>query len=337
MLGEPSRDRAAERREATRREIIDVAWEMAQEKGLAEFTLRDVAARVGMRAPSIYTHFESKHAIYDAMFGQGWTEYEQLAQAQLADLPPGSARRGAPSCAVVLRLRGRQPRAPPAPEPAHDPWIRAQPGVLRARGPGGGDGTTALSRPRPERHGRLRHLGRDGRRPDQPAAGQRPRWHAVVGAAGPGHRHLGRRCRPSPGPVDPTSADRTPTGPASSDPGRRGAPHEHHHQRPGPAATPSRPRSRGRPRCGWPRRSTSASQTPSTPSRPTDWTRPTDCTAWDVRQLVAHIAGMANVRLDPAGDGAPDAGGQGPPTAGPGTRRRPDRGPGRGARPPGAR
>ena len=25
-----------------------------------------------------------------------------------------------------------------------------------------------------------------------------------------------------------------------------------------------------------------------------DWTRPTDCTEWDVRQLVAHIAGQAN-------------------------------------------
>lgn len=27
--------------------------------------------------------------------------------------------------------------------------------------------------------------------------------------------------------------------------------------------------------------------------QPEDWTRPTDCIAWDVRQLVAHIAGMA--------------------------------------------
>ena len=26
-----------------------------------------------------------------------------------------------------------------------------------------------------------------------------------------------------------------------------------------------------------------------------DWTRPTDCRAWDVRQLVAHIAGQANL------------------------------------------
>ncbi len=27
--------------------------------------------------------------------------------------------------------------------------------------------------------------------------------------------------------------------------------------------------------------------------QPYHWTRPTDCTAWDVRQLVAHVAGMA--------------------------------------------
>lgn len=88
MLDTPNRDRNAERREAIRREIVDAAWALAQEKGLAEFTLRDVAEKVGMRAPSLYTHFESKHAIYDAMFGQGWTDYEQLALAEFADLPP---------------------------------------------------------------------------------------------------------------------------------------------------------------------------------------------------------------------------------------------------------
>lgn len=88
MLGSPSRDRVAERREETRREIVEAAWALADEKGLAEFTLRDVAERVGMRAPSLYTHFGSKHAIYDAMFGQAWAEYEQVARAELADLPP---------------------------------------------------------------------------------------------------------------------------------------------------------------------------------------------------------------------------------------------------------
>jgi uncharacterized protein (TIGR03083 family) len=32
---------------------------------------------------------------------------------------------------------------------------------------------------------------------------------------------------------------------------------------------------------------------------PDGWTRPTDCTAWDVRQLVAHIAGMAKFASTP--------------------------------------
>jgi AcrR family transcriptional regulator len=87
VLDLPRRDRVAERREATRGEILQAAWDLAQEQGLAEFTLRDLAERVGMRAPSLYTHFESKHAIYDAMFGQAWSDYEQVALAELADLP----------------------------------------------------------------------------------------------------------------------------------------------------------------------------------------------------------------------------------------------------------
>ena len=87
MLDHPRRDRVAERREATRAEILQVAWELAPQQGLAEFTLRDLAERVGMRAPSLYTHFASKHAIYDAMFGQAWSDYERVALAELADLP----------------------------------------------------------------------------------------------------------------------------------------------------------------------------------------------------------------------------------------------------------
>jgi AcrR family transcriptional regulator len=87
MLVIPKRDRVAERREAARAEILATAWELAEEKGLAAFTLRDLAERVGMRAPSLYTHFESKNAIYDAMFGQAWSDYEQVAFAELTELP----------------------------------------------------------------------------------------------------------------------------------------------------------------------------------------------------------------------------------------------------------
>jgi AcrR family transcriptional regulator len=76
MLGTPKRNRIAERRAATRREILDAAWALARESGLTQLTLRDVADRVGMQAPSLYGHFASKMAIYDAMFGEAWGEYE---------------------------------------------------------------------------------------------------------------------------------------------------------------------------------------------------------------------------------------------------------------------
>lgn len=74
MLGTPKRNRLTERRELAQREILDAAWAVAREKGLAQITLREVADRVGMRAPSLYSHFDSKNAIYDAMFGQAWSE-----------------------------------------------------------------------------------------------------------------------------------------------------------------------------------------------------------------------------------------------------------------------
>lgn len=87
MLDSPKRDRRVERREAVRAEILEAAWELAGQKGLAEFTLRDLAERVSMRAPSLYTHFESKNAIYDAMFGQAWSDCEKVVLAELAELP----------------------------------------------------------------------------------------------------------------------------------------------------------------------------------------------------------------------------------------------------------
>jgi len=71
MIEEPTRDRRAERREATRTEILDAAWALARSEGLAGVSLRDIAAKIGMRPPSLYWYFDSKHAIYDAMFADG--------------------------------------------------------------------------------------------------------------------------------------------------------------------------------------------------------------------------------------------------------------------------
>jgi AcrR family transcriptional regulator len=72
--GLPPRNRRAERNAATRREILDAAWDLVREEGLAAVSMRELGARVGMRAQSLYVYFPSKHAIYDAMFGEANVE-----------------------------------------------------------------------------------------------------------------------------------------------------------------------------------------------------------------------------------------------------------------------
>jgi AcrR family transcriptional regulator len=87
MVGSPNRDRQAERREATRREILATAWEIAHESGLVSVTLREIAARIGMQPPSLYSHFASKNAIYDAMFGQAWRDFRAVLEKEAASFP----------------------------------------------------------------------------------------------------------------------------------------------------------------------------------------------------------------------------------------------------------
>jgi AcrR family transcriptional regulator len=75
VLDLPKRDRRAERREATKAEIVEAAWELCAAEGLAGLSLRDLASRVGMQAPSLYSYFASKHDIYDAMFAEGYSQF----------------------------------------------------------------------------------------------------------------------------------------------------------------------------------------------------------------------------------------------------------------------
>jgi AcrR family transcriptional regulator len=75
------RDRRAERREATRAEILAAAQEVMREHGVAGLSLRDLGQRVGMRAQSLYSYFDSKEAIYDALFAEGFRQYLDLRRA----------------------------------------------------------------------------------------------------------------------------------------------------------------------------------------------------------------------------------------------------------------
>jgi AcrR family transcriptional regulator len=80
------RDRRAERRADTLREIVDAAWALAAERGLTGWPLKDVADAVGMRTPSLYVYVDSKNALYDVMFDDGYRKlllvYEALPRGE---------------------------------------------------------------------------------------------------------------------------------------------------------------------------------------------------------------------------------------------------------------
>ncbi|HVE98647.1 MAG TPA: TetR/AcrR family transcriptional regulator [Mycobacteriales bacterium] len=75
MLGTENSDWRADRRAAAAEAIVQAAWELARESGLAGLSLRDLARKLGMAAPSLYSYFDSKHAIYDAMYADGWRAF----------------------------------------------------------------------------------------------------------------------------------------------------------------------------------------------------------------------------------------------------------------------
>jgi AcrR family transcriptional regulator len=61
----------AERKERRVAEIVSAAWDLARTQGIGGFSLHALAREVGIRQPSLYAHFDSKHALYDAMFADG--------------------------------------------------------------------------------------------------------------------------------------------------------------------------------------------------------------------------------------------------------------------------
>jgi AcrR family transcriptional regulator len=66
----------ARRRQATIDEVLAAARDLAREHGLASISMRELGARVGLHASSLYQYFPSKDAIYDALFAQGHRELQ---------------------------------------------------------------------------------------------------------------------------------------------------------------------------------------------------------------------------------------------------------------------
>lgn len=88
-MTQPSEDPRHKRREAKMTSIVEAAWDLAQEHGIQLVSLRDLAAAVGIRQPSLYAYFDSKNALYDAMFADG---NRQLLAALDSIDPPADPR-----------------------------------------------------------------------------------------------------------------------------------------------------------------------------------------------------------------------------------------------------
>src|SRR4051794_3259283 len=83
--------KVAERREAKVASIVATAWQLAREHGVAGLSLHALAREVGMRQPSLYEYFDSKHALYDAMFADGNRQLLERLDARRLPRDPRAA------------------------------------------------------------------------------------------------------------------------------------------------------------------------------------------------------------------------------------------------------
>lgn len=80
-------DRRHRRRQETIEEILDIAVQIMAEQGVAGLSVGEIARRMGIRPPSVYVYFPSKHALYDALFARGARLLLAAMQQVFAALP----------------------------------------------------------------------------------------------------------------------------------------------------------------------------------------------------------------------------------------------------------
>ena len=98
------------RRAQTREEILDAALAVMTEQGVAALNLTEVARRVGLRQPSLYQYFDSRTAVYDALFERGMQTHHDLLAAAIDTADPGwPAARAAAARRRLKRLIKQTP------------------------------------------------------------------------------------------------------------------------------------------------------------------------------------------------------------------------------------
>ena len=138
--------KATERRDAKVASIIGSAWALARDHGIGGVTLHALAREVGMRQPSLYAYFDSKNALFDAMFADGNRQLLERLDALKVPGDPRAALKKFMQAFVTFALEdtGRClllfQRPVPGFEPSPESYAYAQKvldlavGVLRAAG-----------------------------------------------------------------------------------------------------------------------------------------------------------------------------------------------------------
>ncbi len=127
------------RRRSAREAIVDAAWMLVDEEGLAALTIRDLARRAGITTPTVYAYFDSKNAIYDAMFGQAAGQFADAMGAPFDITDPRellveSVKRFVEFCTVdTARYQLLFQRTIPGFEPSPDSFEPAERALAQAR------------------------------------------------------------------------------------------------------------------------------------------------------------------------------------------------------------
>lgn len=98
----PPVDRRARRRARTREELLDAATALMTETGVVGLSLSEVARQVGLSQPSVYTYFDSRNDVFDALFHRGMTAHRDAVTAAVRQAPPGW-----PAAAAAMRATVR--------------------------------------------------------------------------------------------------------------------------------------------------------------------------------------------------------------------------------------
>lgn len=97
--------------ERLREEIVDAAVALLEEGSEEAVTLRAVARRVGIAAPSIYAHFEDRAAVIDAVREAGFVNLTNFVLAAMAPVPLDQpVERLVVGCRAYLDFAGHHPQ-----------------------------------------------------------------------------------------------------------------------------------------------------------------------------------------------------------------------------------